>query len=186
MDPNMVTDAVKARVSCRELMEANGIRVNRHGFCVCPFHGDKDASLKIYGSGRGWVCYGCHKGGDVINLAKLLYNVGFKDAIARLNDQFKLGLSLDEEPPKKEMLAWLARKQRKNAEQRKAQKQAEADETEYWWWFERWQFLDELCAELEPKPGEEWSPAFCGYVKLRAETYNILQDLEMRRTSVDG
>ena len=36
------------------------------------------------------MCYGCHKGGDVINLAKLLYNVGFKDAIARLNDQFKL------------------------------------------------------------------------------------------------
>ena len=106
MDPNMVTDAVKARVSCRELMEANGIRVNRHGFCVCPFHSDKDASLKIYGSGRGWVCYGCHKGGDVINLAKLLYNVGFKDAVATARGKAQLPRSSSPRPRRASTRYW--------------------------------------------------------------------------------
>lgn len=182
MDPNMFVGAVKDRVSCKEFMEANGIRVNRHGFCVCPFHGDKDASLKIYGGGRGWVCYGCHKGGDVINLARNMYNVGFTEAIRRLNTDFKLGLAVDKEPAKKDTLEYLKKKARKQTEEQRAKKQAEAEEEEYWWWFERWQYLDMLVAENEPKPGEEWSELFCGYLKLRSETYEILSDLEDRRT----
>lgn len=182
----MLTDAVKARVSCKELMESNGIKVNRHGFCVCPFHGDKDASLKIYGGGRGWVCYGCHKGGDVINLARLLYNVGFKDAVRRLNSDFKLGLDVDGVAPKKDRLEWLKKKTRQQATERRAQKKAEQEEAEYWWWFERWLFIDGMVAENEPDRDSEWSPAFCGFLKLRAQAYDVLRDLEMRRVIAGG
>ena len=43
IDPRMFIPQIKAAVTCRQLLEHNGIRVNRQGFCVCPFHGDRDA-----------------------------------------------------------------------------------------------------------------------------------------------
>ena len=81
-------------MSIRDVLTLNGIQVGRHGFAVCPFHGDHDASLKVYDNGRGWVCYGCHKGGDVINLAMELYGLGFQDAVRKLNEEYNKGFSV--------------------------------------------------------------------------------------------
>ena len=69
-----IVDIVKESVSCKDFAEHIGLSVNRSGFCCCPFHGEKTPSLKIYSDGRGWYCFGCHQGGDVINMAKLYYN----------------------------------------------------------------------------------------------------------------
>jgi hypothetical protein len=43
---------------------------NLVGRCPLPGHeGDNDPSLTIYPDGRGWYCFGCHRGGDVFSLA---------------------------------------------------------------------------------------------------------------------
>ena len=185
-DLRMFIPQVKAGVTVRRFLEANGVKVNRQGFCVCPLHGDRDASLKVYGGERGWTCYGCHKGGDVINLAKEMYGVGLYEAIRRLDSEFSLGLPLDEKPSQKDRFLFRAGRIRQETEQEREEHRKELLEKEYWDYFEMWKWLDDRVAELEPDRDDEPSPAFCGYVKMRAWYRDRLQDLEMRRTEYDG
>ena len=42
-----VFEAVKQSVSTRQAAEHYGIRVGRNGMCVCPFHDDKNPSMKV-------------------------------------------------------------------------------------------------------------------------------------------
>ena len=186
IDMRMFIPQVKAGVTVRQLLEYNGIKINRQGFCVCPLHGDKDASLKVYGGERGWTCYGCHKGGDVINLAKELYGVNLSGAVRRLNDEFGLNLPLEDGPSRKDCFLFRAEKIRQETEREREEHRKELLEKEYWDTFEMWRFLDNCVAELEPDRDEDPSPAFTGYVKMRAEYKNRLQDLEMRRTEYNG
>ena len=39
-----VFEAVKQSVTTRQAAERYGIKVNRNGMCVCPFHNDKNPS----------------------------------------------------------------------------------------------------------------------------------------------
>ena len=41
-----VFEAVKGKVTTRQAAEMYGVRVNRHGMAVCPFHNDKNPSMK--------------------------------------------------------------------------------------------------------------------------------------------
>ena len=41
-----VFEAVKGKVTTRQAAELYGIRVNCHGMAVCPFHNDKNPSMK--------------------------------------------------------------------------------------------------------------------------------------------
>lgn len=177
---------IKASVSVRQFLEHNGVKVNRHGFCVCPLHGDRDASLKVYGGERGWTCYGCHKGGDVLNLAKEMYGVGLYDAIRRIDGEFGLNLPLDRRPSQKDLFLFRAGKIRQETEREREEHRRELLEKEYWDTFEMWQFLDGCVAELEPGRDEPAPPAFAGYLNMRAFYKDRLQDLEMRRTEYDG
>ena len=180
-DMAMYAAKVKDMVSCRQLLEANGIRINRSGFAVCPLHGDTDASLKVYGKDRGWVCYGCHKGGDVINLARGLYDVGFNEAIRRLNDDFQLGLDMDGKASQKDRFMWAVRKTRAEAERKEAERQKALAEKEYFDAMEMWLYLDGMVAENEPARDGPWTPRFTGYLKLRADALERVKDAEVRR-----
>ena len=84
---------LKKLLTMRDVTERYGIDVNRAGFAHCPFHaGDRDASLKIYPGGRGWHCFGCGEGGDVISFVQKLFNLDFMGALHKLNDDFRLNL----------------------------------------------------------------------------------------------
>lgn len=41
-----VFEAVKLNLTTRQAAEMYGIPVNRHGMAVCPFHNDKNPSMK--------------------------------------------------------------------------------------------------------------------------------------------
>ena len=59
-----VFEAVKQSVTTRQAAEHFGIRVGRNGMCVCPFHADKNPSMKV---DRRFHCFGCQADGDVID-----------------------------------------------------------------------------------------------------------------------
>jgi len=158
---------IKEAVSCRQLLEANGTKVDRHGFAVCPMHGDKDASLKVYGGDRGWVCYGCHRGGDVINLARGLYGVGFNDAIRRLNEEFHVGLDLDSKPSPKESFSWKAKQIREKYERLEEEKRRSRTECAYLDWLGIYRTIDRLLVDNEPDLKGEWSEEFCHLLTMR-------------------
>lgn len=56
----------------------------RHGFAICPFHGDSNASMRVYPDDRGFYCFGCHQGGDVIDFCALLLHKSKAQAAADL------------------------------------------------------------------------------------------------------
>lgn len=84
---------IKSRVSMLDVIERYGYETNRAGFMRCPFHsGDHTASLKIYPGERGWHCFGCGKGGSVIDFVMEHDGLSFKDACKTLDSMFGLSL----------------------------------------------------------------------------------------------
>ena len=92
MTPKELSEKVKLLVPMRTAVQHYGYEPNRAGFIPCPFHAEKTASCKIYES--SFYCFGCGAGGDVINFVKLLYGIGFKAAIVRLNTDFNLNIGV--------------------------------------------------------------------------------------------
>lgn len=93
--------AVRERITAQEAAQHYGLEVNRAGFCCCPFHGEKTPSMKIFPDDQGFYCFGCHKGGSVIDLVAELLGLDPLGAVRQLNDDFRLGLDLDHKPDKK-------------------------------------------------------------------------------------
>lgn len=51
---------------------------------LCPFHQETCPSFTIFPETQRWWCFGCRRGGDVIELVRLLEGVGFREAVERL------------------------------------------------------------------------------------------------------
>ena len=86
---------IKRAVSMRALCERYGIEVNHAHKARCPFHPDRAPSMHVYDDDRGWWCFVCGEGGDVINFTERFFHLPFRDAMARLNEDFNLHLPLD-------------------------------------------------------------------------------------------
>ena len=65
-----VFEAVKQSVTVREAAQMYGIEVNRSGMACCPFHDDKNPSMKL--NEEYFYCFGCGATGDVIDFKKEL------------------------------------------------------------------------------------------------------------------
>ena len=74
----------------RQVAERYGCKVKRDGTCLCPFHDDTHPSMKIYPDDKGFYCWVCQKGGDVIKFVALLYGLKNEEACKRLIDDFSL------------------------------------------------------------------------------------------------
>lgn len=177
---------IKERVSSREMLESVGIRADRHGMARCPFHGDKDASLKIYTDRRrGWHCYGCNTGGDVTDFAMMWYGVGFREAVEKINDMFSLGLPVGDRRNPREMREIRAEIQKKREEQAAREKAVTEAENAFFAAFERWLHNDQVIRFERPSgPQEPMSEAFIYAVTHSAEIRDELDMAEERRWSV--
>lgn len=173
---------IKERVSSREMLESVGIHVDRRGMAKCPFHGDGDASLKVYSNiRRGWHCYGCHTGGDPTDFYMMWHGVNFKEAVARINDEFSLGLPMNEKASRDELRQIRADIERRRQE--RAAKQAAIDEAEkvYWAAFEAWLMNDAIIAEQAPRgPYDAMSEEFIYAITHSAQIRDDLNIAEER------
>lgn len=82
-----VFEAVKQSVTTRQAAEYYGIRVNRGGMALCPFHDDKNPSMKV---DRRFHCFGCQADGDVIDFVAKLYGLSGKEAAVKLAGDFSV------------------------------------------------------------------------------------------------
>lgn len=153
-------DDIKAAVTMQDVARAYNLRVNRAGFAHCPFHREKTESLKIYKGGRGWHCYGCDKGGDVISFVMEWHNIGFKEACAKLNEDFQIGLPIGEKRTKRQREADAAASWRRNAVHRAKEKAVQAAKSAYDEALYRVVALETIERKLKPKiddfPGDGW------------------------------
>ena len=89
-----VFEAVKQSVSTREAAAFYGIKVKRNGMACCPFHDDKNPSMKV---DQRFHCFGCGADGDVIDFIAKLFNLSPKEAAEKLAQDF--GLIYDSQAP---------------------------------------------------------------------------------------
>lgn len=78
-----------------KVAEQYGLKVVRNT-CLCPFHQEDTPSLHLYKD--SFYCFGCGLGGDVITFVAKLCGLSNREAAARLNADFMLGLNLDVKP----------------------------------------------------------------------------------------
>lgn len=81
-------DAIKSCVDVAPFIKACGIELKRNGKGLhghCPFHDDKTTpSLSVTPGKNLWQCFGCGKGGDIIEFVQLFDRVDFKTAVQKL------------------------------------------------------------------------------------------------------
>ena len=78
-------NAVKDRVTTRDAALQYGIQVGRNGMCRCPFHNDKNPSMKV---DKRYHCFGCQADGDVISFTSRLFGFNRKAAAYKLAADF--------------------------------------------------------------------------------------------------
>ncbi len=88
-------EEVKQRLSMRQVAEYYGYRVNPKGVCLCPFHADKHPSMKIYENDKGYYCFACGSGGDVVKFVSMLYGLRNEEACKRLIEDFSLPIAVE-------------------------------------------------------------------------------------------
>ena len=89
-----VFEAVKQSVSTRDAAAFYGIEVKRNGMACCPFHDDKNPSMKV---DQRFHCFGCGEDGDVIDFTAKLFDLSSKEAAEKLAQDF--GLIYDSQAP---------------------------------------------------------------------------------------
>ena len=146
-----VFEAVKQSVTTRQAAEHYGILVGRNGMCVCPFHDDKNPSMKV---DRRFHCFGCQADGDVIDFVSRLENVSPREAALMLARDFSIPCGDGTDAPRQSAV----KKLRQEAEEQKYRRmerhcfQVLAD---YYHLLRRWR------EEHAPsQPDEAWHPLF--------------------------
>lgn len=154
-----IYEQVKELVPVRQAAELYGYHPNRAGFVCCPWHNERTASLKLYPGDRGFYCFGCGRGGSVVDFVGELFGLSPMEAVRRLNQDFNLGLPLDK--PLDRQTAAEIEQRRRTAETRE---QFEA-------WRER--TANDLNAAyrggwlaLRDKPPESWTEGEAAAVRL--------------------
>lgn len=84
-------DALQAIPATLYVAALTGQEPGRDGKICCPFHADTAPSLHVYPGERGWVCFGCRRGGTIIDFGAALYGIeprgrGFHEIRRRLRD----------------------------------------------------------------------------------------------------
>jgi hypothetical protein len=110
-------EEIKARLSLQAALEHFGAHVpywRDRPFtipCFLPGHEDKTPSLTVYPrDDRAW-CYGCNRGGDLLDITALMLNTDIQGAVEYWSRRFNLSASRPDPAAVKEMEA--ARLQRR-------------------------------------------------------------------------
>ena len=83
---------VKKQVSTREAAEHYGFKVGRNGMMKCPFHDDRNPSMKL---DDRFYCFGCGATGDAVDLTARLLDLSPKEAAVQLASDFGIISSKD-------------------------------------------------------------------------------------------
>lgn len=66
-------------------------------FGLCPFHGEKTASFSVAPEKGIYYCFGCHKGGGVINFMMEIEGLSYPDAVRSLAKRVGMEVPEDEQ-----------------------------------------------------------------------------------------
>lgn len=84
---NNLFEIVKRNITTRQAAEAYGFRPNRSSMICCPFHADRNPSMKV---DFRFHCFGCGADGDVIDFVAKLFQLSLRQAVEKLAADFGL------------------------------------------------------------------------------------------------
>ena len=96
--PPAFIDELIARNPIEEVV-GQYVQLKRSGsnyFGLCPFHGEKTASFSVAPNKQMYYCFGCHKGGGVIEFIKEIEGLSYPDAVRWLAKRANLEVPEDE------------------------------------------------------------------------------------------
>ena len=156
-----VFEAVKQSVSTREAAAFYGIEVKRNGMACCPFHDDKNPSMKV---DQRFHCFGCGADGDVIDFTAKLFNLSPKEAAEKLAQDF--GLIYDSQAPPRRRYVRQKTEAQKFREDRQLCYRVLSD---YYYLLKKWE------ADRSPRtPEEEPHPRFVEAIQKKAYVEYLL------------
>lgn len=168
----------KQSVSAVEAADALGLSPDRYGRCACPIHGGHDRNMKLYGGARGYYCYVCHSGGDVIDLVQRVNGCGMREAVEWLDSTFRLGLDVGRDTDRRKADAL-----RELAERRKARREAKEAYSRRLFAAQTNALATEMAvediieAERPHKYSEDFSDAFCEALMARERLRAVTEEL---------
>ena len=143
-----IYEAVKNTIPVPDAAVQYGMEVGRNGMTLCPFHDDRNPSMKL--NDDYYYCFGCGADGDVIDLTAALCGLNKYDAARKLAQDF----GVDYEILHPDMVAV----QKKYADRKR---QAERERKVFIALTERLYLLRAWIVRYAPKsPDEELDPRF--------------------------
>lgn len=97
--PQSFIDELVARNPIEDVV-GRYVNLKRSGanlFGLCPFHGEKTASFSVSPDKGIYYCFGCHKGGGVINFQMEIEGLSYPDAVRALAKQAGMEVPEDEQ-----------------------------------------------------------------------------------------
>jgi len=175
-------ETVTQSITMLDILDKYGFQLSNKRNMCCPFHSEKTASFTVYTDGARWKCFGCSLEGNVIDFAKLLFDIDFKQALYRLNGDFNLGLEFGRPLTYRERL----RAQQEIAERRRKQNELnqkkEDNEHYYWVIFDEWKRIDDNFALYAPKSDTvALNPLFIESLMKRDHLNYLLNLAELKR-----
>ena len=177
MNNSYIASEIKGCVKMNELLQFYGLDVRRSRI-KCPFHNGEDYNCGVK---RDYVhCFVCGESADAVGFVMRYFGLSFKEATAKLNNDFNLGLPTGEKLDRRREIdfarkAFKAKQEReKKNEEHNRLKKAREDA------IDEWVRLDKQRMKYKPKSeGEDLHPLFVeAIIKLpRAEI--ILDCVEM-------
>ena len=98
MNIKTAAQVIRDDVTMDRILDMYGYRT-KHGFMCCPFHGEKEPSLKVYSGNGGWHCFGCERGGSVIDFVMQHEQCSFQTAVRAIDEALHLNLLDHHEMP---------------------------------------------------------------------------------------
>ena len=162
-----VFEAVKGNVTTRQAAEMYSIRVNRQGMAICPFHNDKNPSMKV---DMRFHCFACQADGDAVDFVSRLFGLPSKEAAMKLADDFGICYDSRQKPTVRPKIRGPTPEQRYQQEENRCYKVL----TDYFHSLQAWK------QQYAPKqPEDEWHPLFVE--ALQRESYIEYNHMKRRR-----
>lgn len=83
----MTKEEIKATYSMRDVAARYGLVPNRSGILPCPFHQERDPSMKLYE--KDFHCFACGANGDIFTFVQMMEDVDFKEAFQILGGTYE-------------------------------------------------------------------------------------------------
>ena len=135
------TDYIKENLSMIDIMQTYDLQLDKKGHCLCPFHNEKTPSFKVYENNKGFYCFGCGCGGDVIKFVQLYFDISFQEALRKIDIDFNFNLFGKVDYREKEKSAKESFFRKKQVEEKEKEKQKA--HLQYWAVFDEWKRLSD-------------------------------------------